>query len=93
LPITDRKKAEEFQKKNSEIFEEIANETSHRVRGPMARIMGIINLTESNNINADEVSWVSTKLKENIIELDKATSALTLTVNNHSKKRMMDDDE
>jgi PAS domain S-box-containing protein len=84
LPITDRKNAEESQRRNMRVFEEIANETSHRVRGPMARIMGIMNLTDRNCINPEELTWLSSKLRENILELDNATSALTAIVNNHS---------
>lgn len=87
LPINERKMAEELQRRNAEVFEAIADATSHRVRGPMARIIGLINLTERNGIKPDETPWVSAQLKENIVELDKATSALTETVNKHSRKR------
>ena len=86
LPITDRKNSELIQEAHFRIFESIAHETSHRVRGPMARIRGIINLIDGNSIKEEENAWVIQKLKENILDLDDATSNLTATVNKHSDK-------
>lgn len=86
LPITDRKNAEQLQERHFKIFESIANETSHRIRGPMARIHGIINLIDADSVRKEETEWVVQKLKENILELDDATSKLTATVNKHSVK-------
>lgn len=87
LPITDRKNAEEVHRKNSAIFESIAHETSHRVRGPMARVLGLLNLIESNGIKPEELGWIIERLKENIVDLDAATSDLTTTVNQHATRR------
>jgi PAS domain S-box-containing protein len=83
LPITDRKEAEEKQEETSKMLESIAFRTSHKVRGPLARIMGLTNLLEKGAIDKTEVEYVSKKLVESSSELDSATHDLTVFVNEH----------
>lgn len=87
LPITDRKMADAYREKSIELFEALAHETSHRVRGPMARVLGMINLIDKQFVTAEEFEWILDKIRENILELDTATSKLTAIASNHPMRR------
>lgn len=76
LPITERKEAEQKQAKVLQLLEDITFKTSHKVRGPLTRIQGIVNLLEGDHLRMNELRVVSTILKDNALELDQATHDL-----------------
>jgi PAS domain S-box-containing protein len=83
LPITERKEAEEQREKTSKMLEDIAFKASHKVRGPIARIQGLMNLMDNGYLEKDEMSSISQFLKDSVAEMDVATRELTSFVNTH----------
>lgn len=79
--IDERKGLEERNRKAMDTLESIAFRTSHDIRGPLSRIMGLTNLLEKNYVNNEEVADVAKKLLTSSVELNKATSALTEFIN------------
>lgn len=85
LPINERKEAEEQKDQTSKMLESIAFRTSHQVRGPIARIQGLMNLMDKGYIQHHELETIAGLLKENISEMDTATRELTSFVNTNYK--------
>jgi PAS domain S-box-containing protein len=81
LPITERKEAEEQKERTTRMLESIAFRASHQVRGPIARIQGLMNLMDKGYIQHHELETISALLKDNISEMDIATRDLTSFVN------------
>jgi PAS domain S-box-containing protein len=84
LPITDRKEAQEKQEQTAKMLESIAFRTSHKVRGPLARIMGLTKLLENDAVHETELRYVSQKIVQSSKELDNATHDLTAFVNEYT---------
>ncbi len=84
LPITDRKEAQEKQEETASMLESIAFRTSHKVRGPLARIVGLTNLLEKDAIHETEIKFISQKMIESSKELDLATHDLNVFVNEYT---------
>lgn len=85
LPITDRKVAEEERNKTIKIFEAIAFRTSHNVRGPLTRILGLSHLVRKNMVQKHEINTIAEKFTEAAYELDIVTRDLTAYINNYDK--------
>lgn len=83
LPITERKQTEETRDKTLNLLETIAFQTSHKVRGPLARIEGLVNLIQRDLVSKEELKMVTAKLKDSSIEVNLATSDLVNFVNDH----------
>ncbi len=83
LPITERKDAEEQKEKTSKMLEDIAFRASHKVRGPIARIQGLMNLMEKGYLKQSEIDSITYFLKASVDEVDVATRELTSFVNTH----------
>jgi PAS domain S-box-containing protein len=83
LPITERKEAEEQREKTSKMLENIAFRASHKVRGPIARIQGLMNLLDQGHVQLNEIGTITTFLKTSVNEMDAATRELTVFVNTH----------
>ncbi|MFM7852824.1 MAG: PAS domain-containing protein [Flammeovirgaceae bacterium] len=83
LPVTEKRVFEMQQKQITTALESIAFKSSHKIRGPMARIQGILNLAEKNYLKPHEIFSSSKLIISNLEELDQATSELTYFVNNH----------
>jgi PAS domain S-box-containing protein len=81
LPVTERKEAEEKRNDTIQLLESIAFRTSHNVRGPLARIQGIVHLLNSGLLKPDEFKMAVSKITENTKELDGTLRALTEFVN------------
>jgi PAS domain S-box-containing protein len=81
LPITERKEAEERQSAASKVLESIAFRASHKVRAPITRMQGLVDLIDKNLIHQDELALVAAHLKFSIDEMDLATGELTQFVN------------
>lgn len=83
LPITERKEAEEQREKTSKLLENIAFRASHKVRGPIARIQGLMNLLDQGHVQLNEIGTITNFLKISVNEMDAATRELTVFVNTH----------
>lgn len=83
LPITERKQNEESREKTIRLLEAIAFRTSHKIRGPLARIQGLINLVQRDLITPEEFKIISARLEDCSIELNFATTDLVEFVNDH----------
>jgi PAS domain S-box-containing protein len=88
LPITERKEAEEQREKTSKILEDIAFRASHKVRGPIARIQGLMNLIENGYLKQNETDSINYLLKGCVDEMDVATRELTSFVNRHFEEKV-----
>lgn len=86
LPITERKEAEEQKERISMMLEDIAFRASHKVRGPIARIQGLMNLMENGYIEKEEMSTIFKFLRISIDEMDVATRELTRFVNTNYER-------
>jgi len=85
LPITERKLYEESREKTIHVLESIAFKTSHKVRGPLARIQGLANLVQKKFITPEEFRSVADRMIACSQELNKATSDLIEFVNSNHK--------
>jgi PAS domain S-box-containing protein len=83
LPITERKTNEESREKTIRLLEAIAFRTSHKIRGPLARIQGLIHLVQRDLIRPEEFKVISARLEDCSIELNSATTDLVEFVNDH----------
>jgi PAS domain S-box-containing protein len=91
LPITERKEAEEQREKTVKMLEGIAFRASHKVRGPIARIQGLMYLMNNDYIEKEEMELITNSLKTSIYEMDLATSELTSFVNTHYEERAQEE--
>ncbi|MFN7491803.1 MAG: PAS domain S-box protein [Cyclobacteriaceae bacterium] len=89
LPITERKEAEEQKERISMMLEDIAFRASHKVRGPIARIQGLMSLMENGYVKKEEMSTIFRFLKISIDEMDVTTRELTRFVNTHYEEKIM----
>lgn len=83
LPTTERKLNDEMRDKALNLLQKIAFQTSHNVRGPMARIQGLVSLIRHDMVAGDELKYVSKSLAESTEELNLATSDLVNFVNSN----------
>jgi PAS domain-containing protein len=83
LPFTEKKILESQKTETLIALEDIAFKTSHKIRGPIARIQGILHLAKNNYLQKEELFETSDALLSNLNELDRATSDLTQFVNDH----------
>jgi PAS domain S-box-containing protein len=89
LPITERKEAEEQKEKTAKMLESVAFTASHKVRGPIARIQGLMNLMDNGHLQQDEIGAVTKFLRNSVDEMDVATRELTRFVNTHVENEMI----
>jgi len=85
LPITERKELEEKRNKTVELLEAVTFRTSHQVRGPLARILGLTSLLEMDMVKMSEVNNVSKMLVQSANELDASIHELAIFVNRHEQ--------
>ncbi|MBY0433603.1 MAG: PAS domain S-box protein [Cyclobacteriaceae bacterium] len=86
LSITERKNTEEAREKTLKVLETIAYQTSHKVRGPLARIQGLVSLVQRDLVVGDELKMITEKLDICAVELNSATSDLVNFVNDHQHR-------
>jgi PAS domain S-box-containing protein len=85
--ITEKKLAEAERKEYTNKLKEMLHMTSHRVRAPLARCIGIMNLVEHGELlNEDELQEVMKHLKSNALELDDFTKELTVFMSELERK-------
>jgi PAS domain S-box-containing protein len=83
LPITERKLNDQARERTRALLERITFQTSHKVRGPLARIQGLVNLIQHDLLTPDELKMVTEKLKDCTQEVSEATTDLVMFVNHH----------
>lgn len=54
MDITQRKRMEQKTVLQNRLLKKIAWQQSHKVRGPVCRLLGIVNLIESDNVKLSE---------------------------------------
>lgn len=77
IDITQRKKAEQETVEYLKGLEEMLFMTSHRVRQPVANIIGISNLMEMNILSYEELNKIIGYMKTSAVSLDLFTQELT----------------
>jgi PAS domain S-box-containing protein len=85
IPISERKALEIVHNRALVGLEAIAHRTSHEIRGPLARILGLSLLLERGLIKADELPDIAQKMIISAKELNAATSALTEFIHEHER--------
>ncbi len=85
LPITQRKIVENERIKASNILETIAFRTSHKIRGPLVRLLGLTDLVQKGMIRQEELSFIASNILQAGRDLDTYTSELTQYVNERQK--------
>jgi PAS domain S-box-containing protein len=85
FPISEKKELQLAQLKTAEALESLAYHTSHEIKGPLSRILGLTNLLERDFVEKRELTFVARQLVVCSRELDKATTQLTGFINNHEK--------
>ncbi|MES2728370.1 MAG: PAS domain-containing protein [Bacteroidota bacterium] len=85
--ITEKKIAEEERKDYTEKLREMLHMTSHRVRSPLARCLGLMALVEHDTvITEEELQYIVSHLKSSALELDVFIKELTLFMDDIEKK-------
>jgi len=77
LPIDEKKNAEEEKRAHILSLEEMLFMTSHKVRQPIANILGLANQLEDNTNSPDEFLKIVSYMKESALALDTFTKELT----------------
>lgn len=75
--ITDRKRAEIARMEHIRNLEQMLHMTSHKVRQPVAHILGISNLLGKKASSAEELAKMSDGMKDAALSLDNFTRELT----------------
>lgn len=86
IPISARKALEIVHNRALVGLEAIAHRTSHEIRGPLARILGLSLLLERGLIKSDELPDIAHKMIISANELNAATSALTEFIHEHERE-------
>lgn len=86
IPISERKALEIVQTRALVGLQAIAHRTSHEIRGPLARILGLSLLLERGLIKSEELPDIAGKMIISANELNAATSALTEFILEHERE-------
>jgi PAS domain S-box-containing protein len=78
--ITERKQAEEQREKYVRVLEEIADVVAHDVRGPICRILGLVNLIEKSGFKEQDLKPSINYLLNAANELDEITRGLSAKI-------------
>ena len=83
LEMLVKERTEELQKKNKAL-EEYAFINAHKLRGPLASILGLINLIEKTNLDA-EARVINKHLQQSADELDDIVRSITKAIERSEK--------
>ncbi len=97
LSISERKELEEKNRKAVSALESVAFRTSHEIKGPLARIIGLTNILDKGFFVNAEMPYITKQLTHSSSELDMATHDLTVFVNQYQgfsqEKKLIDNDQ
>ena len=82
IDITKRKYAEKETRKYIDGLEKMLFMTSHKVRQPVANILGVSDLLDTTEHSQDELQKIVGYIKQSVISLDVFTKELTLFIHN-----------
>jgi PAS domain S-box-containing protein len=88
--ITELKEKEFQNAKYIAQFEEMAFKNSHKFRGPLSNIIGILNLYESDDVSQNETVEMNNWIKSAIHDLDNASVELTSFINLYHQESKSD---
>jgi hypothetical protein len=86
MDISERKKKEENQARYMQELEEMIFITSHKIRQPVAHILGLVYLVEQNLNSKGELDKIIGYMKSAAENLDSFTAELTHYINKSQKK-------
>lgn len=86
MDISERKKAERAKEEHIRGLEEMIFMTSHKVRLPVAHILGIASLLDNSILSADEINKVAGYMKQSALSLDVFIKDLTLMIHDQKLK-------
>jgi PAS domain S-box-containing protein len=89
--ITELKEKEFQNAKYIAQFEEMAFKNSHKFRGPLSNIIGILNLYESDDVSLDETPEMNNWIKSAVNDLDTASVELTTFINLYYEESKIND--
>jgi signal transduction histidine kinase len=85
LDINERKKAMASRKKQIKMLEKMLFMISHKIRQPVANIIGISNLLDLTNPNANDLKTMSNFMCQSAVKLDMLTRELNDLVSESRK--------
>lgn len=86
IDITERKKAEQQRKEYTRALEEMIHMTSHKVRQPVAHILGISSCLDDSHLSSEDVTRVAKYMKESAETLDNFTRELNTYIRQLQQK-------
>ncbi len=81
IDITERKKIEAHRVEYIDGLEQMLFMTSHKLRQPVAQIMGMSSLLNSATTTRDDLLQITAYMKESVKSLDSFSKELTLFIN------------
>lgn len=82
IDITERKKIEEHRTQYINGLEEVVFMTSHKLRQPVAQIIGMSSLLDTTKSTREDLLQITAYMKESVKSLDSFAKELTLFINN-----------
>ncbi len=83
---TELERAERFEKENSKALSEMMFIISHKIRQPIAHILGFSNLLDNTKNSPNEFDKIVEHMKQSSQSLDELTRELSTFINEHEKK-------
>jgi len=86
FPIDEKKKREEEKTEYIKSLEEMLFMISHKIRQPVANILGLTNLSEEDISSSEEIIKITGYMKDSALSLDNFTRELTAFIYNIAQK-------
>jgi nitrogen-specific signal transduction histidine kinase len=86
LDINERKQSQERELEYSKGLEAMVHMTCHKVRGPVAQIMGMADLFSNHQYSEKDLVRMTAYMKKSAVELDQFTRELTLYIQDLEEK-------
>ena len=87
--ITHKKELEESREALLADFEDFAFLTSHKIRGPLARVLGLIELVRKGYSKEDELDEIMRKLSIASIEMDDVIREMVASLNRNALQELV----
>ncbi len=86
MDITERKRAEQNKEEHIKALESMLYMTSHRLRQPVTRMLGLSVILNKLDLSAEELKEIVNYMKESFHSLDEFTKELTTFIHEHKLK-------